>query len=652
MNASPSVAYTAHDASSFETGRAFEGMATPNAPSLEQKIRRCLRGIHSATVPTQRASVRDVQRRLRGFMLSLSHALRTLHDAHAECLTQSPTVHDGAPMDAILRYIHRVETHVSAFKDPGGEGGGLSNYPSVVTEHHLRLLRGDHELLSRDPPSELRQGLVAEAGALLTVLLAVMAEYNVLSPISRLPPELVVLIIQECAAAHVWDGDVTLLGHACNHNRTVGRADAPWRAATTFCRAWWHTSRDTPPLWNRVSLATGPSFAAMSILRAQNVPLELDVPLCNLDTAPHELSFVVSHICRARRLAIGTATPLHPLALPPAPAPLLEELLITRLGGAESIIEKAPRLRYLTARRCPPLPWPLPGLQRLISLEIEDVTLGPGSATVATVAAAIQAMPALKRLSLHNAFQEAGHGPTPEPVPPPTSMPNLASLCLRDDAPFIAEFLSLIRPATKASITLTPLTNCDVSTLRTIISTLPAASQPGTVDYWGMIATEESGVEYASFQAASSDSVTLMFVSGLSREERWDHLVILDAMRGAFPTRCLRVLTMLTQGGGGPEADTSGVLTPQRWRASLAAAGSLTSLTIYPAAVPSLLPALDAPTPGPSPPEAPFLPQLRQLAVRGEGGLWGECAHVALEGRGLSLTRIAERRWTPLDREP
>ncbi|KAI0061582.1 hypothetical protein BV25DRAFT_1839038 [Artomyces pyxidatus] len=554
-------------------------------------------------------------------MLSLSHALRTLHDAHAECLTQSRTVHDGAPMDAILRYIRRVETHASAFKDPGGEGGGLSNYPSVVTEHHLRLLRGDHELLSRDPPSELRQGLVAEAGALLTVLLAVMAEYNVLSPISRLPPELVALIIEECAAARLCEEDVAPRGYPCGHLRSVGRADATWRREAQFCRVWNDTYSTIPHPWRRISLATGLPFAATSADRAKSMPLDLDVPIYRAEDARSKLDFVSYHLHRTRRLVVvayidASQFPgLLTVAFPPV-APLLEVLELTLYGpwcfSEAPILQEAPLLHRLILRGSIIPPWGSSILTNLVSLEVS----GTGSARQPpkTIADILATMHALEVLILSSVLEDVVDPAHPLPDFPeislPVSLPSLKAITLFDRAPQILQFLWCVCPPEDADAAITCYTGYCPRTLSLIVAALPTRNRPQRIS---VSMTRGSATLWASSTSRTSVVLThVAFHRGSNGQEPWEPLSLLDAAGGAFRISELDTLSLCSSGES--DASDGAGAAWGRWHASLEPARALTCLEIDYKRASSLLAALET-APSPTASGGVFLPGLKTLLV-------------------------------------
>ncbi|KAI0951924.1 hypothetical protein AcV7_007879 [Taiwanofungus camphoratus] len=169
------------------------------------------------------------------------------------------------------------------------------------------------------------------------------ARRNGLSPIFRLPVELLSEIFVLNANSHDLDGDV----------------DLSWAKVAHVCNYWRGVALQTPRMWNRVTF-TNRMWAAMQLERAKAIPLIARLDLRGARSDFETLVLLAQNIARVRELAVS-AVGLHfprqrvwsQFCLP---APQLESFLHTSPYHCEDAMNNLNHIPSdIFSRECPSL---------------------------------------------------------------------------------------------------------------------------------------------------------------------------------------------------------------------------------------------------------------------------------------------------------
>jgi hypothetical protein len=246
---------------------------------------------------------------------------------------------------------------------------------------------------------------------------------NSLSPINRLPPEIL---------AKIFTAFVRDQSHQTYHDN----GDGQWVRLANVCRHWKFLITGTPMLW-RFPLFANVEVAAAILARSQQSPLVIKTR--GVDS-PDAIELALFHLFRIQILHVtrsDTSSFKRFLAAMDQPAPLLEALdlryetirpensgitLSLALFGADT-----PHLRHVHIRQLN-VPWDLPLLSGLSHLEIRGSKIKPSPTTFCNV---LSRCSALHTLILSDTLPIASeqHGGSWYPV----SLPQLSWLKLSGD---------------------------------------------------------------------------------------------------------------------------------------------------------------------------------------------------------------------------
>ncbi|KAJ7614012.1 hypothetical protein FB45DRAFT_937682 [Roridomyces roridus] len=220
---------------------------------------------------------------------------------------------------------------------------------------------------------------------------ALCARRNSLAVVSRLPPELLAVILELCRSI---DDDEPKF-------RT--RRFIPVLKITHVCRRWRHVALASAAFWSCIVLSS-PRWALEMLERSRNAPLTVGMDMASGEkktvAARHQ---VLGQVHRIRELHL--TLPMFDSMLPPSlfkPAPVLEAFYFWSFGRVNSIAPaslfggEAPALRHLSLRSCQIHP-DSPLWNNIVSLELIKVTQLPTGCDLFTFLAT--RMPRLRALS-------------------------------------------------------------------------------------------------------------------------------------------------------------------------------------------------------------------------------------------------------------
>ncbi|KAH9987712.1 hypothetical protein BJV77DRAFT_772829 [Russula vinacea] len=259
-----------------------------------------------------------------------------------------------------------------------------------------------HTSLAESCDSSFQQAMDDEINSLQESLLALKARRNALSPISRLPPEILATIFSLLPPS-AWVTKAGNLARIC---------------VAHVCRRWRETTLNHPRLWSDINFSKlTPDGMAEILARTQRIPLHLEVDANRwrtgqFDTFVEQLEAHISHI---RYLSISghLHTSLNQVI---SSVPTLESLSLShehhryRLPHVNPVNLSsciAPRLTSLELVNCD-ISWESPLLKGLRTLKI----CGPSADTrpgLQDWMDALTEMPQLETLILHSATPPALH---------------------------------------------------------------------------------------------------------------------------------------------------------------------------------------------------------------------------------------------------
>jgi F-box-like len=162
-----------------------------------------------------------------------------------------------------------------------------------------------------------------------------------------------------------------------------GRKKLGWIRATHVCRLWRQVALGDSSLWARISGTPNRTVLISEMLvRARNVPLDIDIDLNGTLRPENLLLMFLPHISRTRKIRVHTSWDLHPdsvRGLYSLEAPVLEHfelgipltssLTFRELGGTTLFKGRAPGLRTFSLSSIF-IPWSLIPRGQLTQLEI------------------------------------------------------------------------------------------------------------------------------------------------------------------------------------------------------------------------------------------------------------------------------------------
>ncbi|TFK67010.1 hypothetical protein BDN72DRAFT_843569 [Pluteus cervinus] len=212
--------------------------------------------------------------------------------------------------------------------------------------------------------------------------------HNVLSPISRLHPELLLCILKE------------VMNYSSNNDAVL--------LFTWICRHWRCTVLDTPLLWNEIR-TTNTDFLQECISRSRHVPLTFRIHVAE-PGYPDPIPTVLRCLPRTQRLhlsgdSVGTGVwPEEDINLWKRPAPLLKFLKVSGFAFPATLFSGcAPTLQTLHLTKCAFDPENFPPLPELRSLSIIDAPYG---IPVWSVLDMLQTLPHLHSLVIRESLRE------------------------------------------------------------------------------------------------------------------------------------------------------------------------------------------------------------------------------------------------------
>ena len=214
--------------------------------------------------------------------------------------------------------------------DVVGNPGDVKLYHAMVTEH-IRGLEEEAQMLKHC--------------------------YNAVTPVNRLPPEILSAIFSLAVAKTVIRGGA---------HRAL-----PWARITHVCRRWRTVALDCPSLWAHLQFGN-PLFTQVMLERSGAAPLTVTVPdEDHIHRFESVLSIALSQLDRLRAVEYSTPHPLSDTRWQPMPgftsisqwkgcAPILESLVLDQNSSKATkerlpldwIQGKAPMLRVLCIRLC------------------------------------------------------------------------------------------------------------------------------------------------------------------------------------------------------------------------------------------------------------------------------------------------------------
>ncbi|KAI0061578.1 hypothetical protein BV25DRAFT_1916926 [Artomyces pyxidatus] len=613
------------------------------ATSLGETLPAILHRTRQTLLCTQPKPIPDRRCRIKAFMIALSDGLLEIGDALAivrcehDKRAATPIAIDTGD-DPTLIYRRRV-----AEAGDDGQGLGGSDVPRATAliratvGHYVQLARHDSSLLPPDSLLLLWRGLRGGVAALIAALRSAIGDYNALSPLSRLPHEIVLLVLEECSAIDpirprtrkFLPPPPTLRALMPVRYWLIDR-EAGWLNATHACRLLRSIAINAPCLWQRISAVRGPACAAEMLQRVQRVPVDIDITLNRTTQPDWKLKLIKELLPAARRLTVsGRAYSMHsPFQLDlAAAAPHLKTLELDPSWywsfSADVFLNDAPSLRSVTLRGCRCPPWSSLSLGQLVNLTAEirepDLHVHIPASAFDAIADALHGMRSLQRLTLTHML---GPVSTPVPVaaapltPAPTAapaalsvatLPNLQSLKLEDGPEQTLRFLRLIRAPRGATATLT-CKRCNPAEVTGILSALLGTGVGYEVDPSTHL-TFAVGLGTAHLSASRAGTEYLRFDTTPAAWPRWGVFDFVDAVRPVLPLSAVTQLSLHDT-----TRHPAGLLC-QRWHRSLGAARALKRLEIGGELTSPISAALSSPMSDSVPVNTLFLPRLLSLQI-------------------------------------
>ncbi|KAI0055564.1 hypothetical protein BV25DRAFT_1921712 [Artomyces pyxidatus] len=326
-------------------------------------------------------------------------------------------------------------------EDGGADGNRLEDVWSRTLRSRLSMHDSVHDTRrERELRDSTRIFMLAERADMVAALHSLDVRINALSPMSRLPPELLVHIFSYCIAeSRTWQ------------KKNIGMG---WATVTHVCRWWRQVALCNPILWKHVYFPLNKSWAQEVMSRAKSAGVVVSWIQQPETTQPKRPTsdLALDKLDGIEQLRLntfdGTLNDIE--AILQLSAPILEVVDIscspralrvpTNLFGGD-----APRLRSLSIRGCLEFPWTAPALCNIVNL-----TVGKGNGfinpTRADLLGALQTMQALEQLALIKCLPSVSHASSSSLI---IALPHLQYLELDERLMRCVDFLQHIRmPAT------------------------------------------------------------------------------------------------------------------------------------------------------------------------------------------------------------
>jgi hypothetical protein len=341
----------------------------------------------------------------------------------------------------------------------------------------VTTLKKIHELRSRTPlrqdEADARRRIDQEMQRLEDAMRTLKSRRNMLAPISYLPPEILSQIFFYCASEstdHKNPLDWIKVGHVSRH----------WRAVAL----------NSPNLWGAIVFSR-PKWVEEMLKRSKMANLIVKADLTWVTPKVLEsVQIALRHSARIRELGlVASSTTLDKLFDSPINLPNLHTLCFAvprkeRFGIPfgyilpETVLEgDFPYLRRLELTKCN-IGWDSPLLNDLTHLKICDVS-SIARSTTNQVLDALERMPALEVLDLHEALPLVPDEAVPLPVDRVVVLPRLTHIAISSSVPECANLLQQITIPDTATIKLlckgTDTTDHDFSAIFNILPHLGKA---------------------------------------------------------------------------------------------------------------------------------------------------------------------------------
>ncbi|KAH6917645.1 hypothetical protein BKA70DRAFT_1395344 [Coprinopsis sp. MPI-PUGE-AT-0042] len=238
-----------------------------------------------------------------------------------------------------------------------------------------------------------RENIDTRVYALRTEIKRLLAMRNDLSPIFRLPPELLVSIFSEIIAIiglHEWP-----------------RRKVPsWMAVTHVCQQWRTVALDASTLWTDISFDWSRSWLEAMLHRSKQAKLNIVLPFDHkkLDKTIGVVTQSLADITRLRSLkSLGSF--VHVIKRLVFQAPHLEKLVLQDYSNAHTLpphflASNAPKLKFLELLNWSLASWPSPLLTVLDHFDLELKVEHSGTPSATELLDVLTSMPTLSRLRL------------------------------------------------------------------------------------------------------------------------------------------------------------------------------------------------------------------------------------------------------------
>ncbi|TFY68951.1 hypothetical protein EVG20_g3352 [Dentipellis fragilis] len=297
-------------------------------------------------------------------------------------------------------------------------------------------------ILSRDVPGA-RKALELEIEAVGLVMSSLCARYNSLTPVNRLPPEVLVNIFHCLRHIHPpVNTDLRKIDKLAIPAKVFG-----WIQITHVCSLWRTLAIGTPSLWCHIPFYfLGAKWTEEFLRRSRPAPVRFSVePVHEDNFDDYDMEqfgrYIEHHLPQLQELSVvrifEDLTPCLPSLT--APAPLLEKLVLMN-GPMFSFDDSemtslpldifrgsAPRLRHIGLERWYFIPWAALAFSSLVHLEVfqdrrDFSSYGRASkleryqAEFRTILGALENMPSLETLTFEQVFPPPPRGVTPQSV--------------------------------------------------------------------------------------------------------------------------------------------------------------------------------------------------------------------------------------------
>ncbi|KAI0044861.1 hypothetical protein FA95DRAFT_211871 [Auriscalpium vulgare] len=292
-----------------------------------------------------------------------------------------------------------------------------------------------------------------------------------LSPVTRLPPEILCDVLHWCRS--VWPPSKYPVlnddGLVLRHSLDIG-----WINMTHVCRQWRTVALNDPTLWSHIIVQThGSRWLEEMFARSRSAALIVDG---KHNEAPALAALIIKHLPHTAELHIDSKLIVNGLCVP---APLLQRISLTehsehaRAGiplPPDFLGNHAPRLQHLFIANALNFPWTVHSLLRnLRTLDLTYYGRSTEPPTLGVLLDALDAMPALQALTLGGCLP-APAPPTPREVP----LPRLAYLRLSADIDELTSLLMHLKAPVSAQLNIQTTWLRDADEARTFFPVLAA----------------------------------------------------------------------------------------------------------------------------------------------------------------------------------